>query len=70
MTEVTRAIAEGFKLLRGWIEGSDRRQWKACKESAEKYIQVNEKEGEFKEITDKRKKQLLKHYKKRFFRFN
>ena len=46
------------------------RKMKACIEAGEKYIQVNEGDGEFKNLSATRKKKLLKHYRKRFFTYN
>ena len=40
------------------------------KEAAEKYIQVNEKSGEFRDISDERKTKLLLHYARRFWHYN
>ena len=39
-------------------------------DAGEKYIQVNEKDGEFEKISASRQKKLLKHYRKRFFAHN
>ena len=46
------------------------RKMKAAIEEGEKYIQVNEGRGEFQDITNVQRIKYLRHYSKRFFRFN
>lgn len=70
MNEIAKAIRAGFELIAEVVRTSETRKIQACKEAAEKYIQVNEKNGEFKDIKDKRQKKLLTHYRKRFFAYN
>jgi len=67
---IAQAIAEVAKVVGQWMASTDRRKLEAAKEAAEKYIQVNENSGEFKDITDKRKEVLLSHFRKRFFAYN
>jgi hypothetical protein len=43
---------------------------KAAIEAAEKYIFVNDRIGEYKNIDKERQEQLLTHYSKRFFHYN
>ena len=70
MKEVALAIREGLALFAAIYKDSNNRKVRACKETAEKYMQVNERNGEFKKITDDRREKLLKHYRKRFFAYN
>lgn len=58
------------KLWTEWLKSSDRRRLRACIESAEKYIQVNEESGNFEGIKPEYKVKLLKHYSKRFWAYN
>lgn len=74
MTDVVSAIAtaisDGFKLLKTVLDTAEVRKMKACIEAGEKYIQVNQEDGEFIGTSAKEKAKLLKHYAKRFFRYN
>ena len=68
---IAQAIAEGFKLLKTVMDTAQYRRARAAIEAAEKYIQVNENEGEFDyDMTQEKKEARLKHYKKRFFHYN
>jgi len=67
---IATAIAEVAKVVGKWMNSADRRRLEASKEAAEKYIFVNEKIGEFKDLTDARQVKLLAHYRKRFFSVN
>lgn len=67
---IAQAIAEVAKVVGEWMKSSERRRMQAAMDSAEKYIFVNEKGGEFASISDERKKELLLHFRKRFFAFN
>ena len=64
------AIAEAIKEFFKFQSTGNIRRMKAAIEASEKYIQVNENEGEFKKLTKTRKAKLLKHYRKRFFAYN
>ena len=46
------------------------RKMKAAIEAGEKYIQVNQKSGMFKDIDKGTQIKLLRHYSKRFFHYN
>ena len=70
ITAVAQAISEGAKLWNTWLKSFERRRFKAAIEAAEKYIFVNQKSGEFKDIDDSRKKKLLSHYSRKFFSYN
>ena len=67
---ITQAVTEVAKVVGKWIESSERRRMKVALDSAERYIFVNEKGGEYQGITDERKSQLLLHFRKRFFAYN
>lgn len=53
-----------------YLTSSDRRKTQKAIEAAEKYIQVNERSGEFSSITNARRDRLLRHYSKRFWHYN
>ena len=67
---IAQAIAEVAKVIGNWQVSSERRRMKIALDSAERYIFVNNKEGEYAGITDERKSQLLLHFRKRFFAYN
>lgn len=67
---ISSAIAEGSKLWNTWLKSRDKRRMEAAIEAAEKYIFVSQRVGEYKDISDSRQKQLLRHYAKRFFHYN
>jgi len=68
--EIAQALAEGSKLWNTWLKSAERRKMSIAIDSAEKYIQVNELSGEFKDISPERKQKLLIHFAKRFFAYN
>ena len=63
---IAQAVAEIAKIVGNWQNSAERRRMQAAIEAGEKYIQSNESTS----ITDKQKGALLKHYKKRFFKYN
>ena len=68
---IALAIAEGFKLLKKVMDTSDVRRMRKAIEAGEKYIQVNENEGEFNyEMKPSKKKDKLRYFKRKFFKFN
>jgi hypothetical protein len=67
---IAQAISEGFKLIRQIRETSVIRKLRKCVECGEKYIQVNEKEGEFDYLSDEKRDKKLKYYHKKFFKLN
>lgn len=67
---IAKAIAEIAKVIGNWQVSRDKRRMQACIDIAEKYIQTNEGNGEFKDISEERRKQLLSYYRKRFFNLN
>lgn len=58
------------RLWHTWLKSRDRAKLAACKEAAERYIRVNERSGIYEKITAARKKKLLAHYAKRFWKYN
>ena len=66
ISAIAYALAEGAKLWNQWLISADKRKSAAAIEAGEKYIQTHEDES----LPEKTKKQLLYHYKKRFFHFN
>ena len=64
--QVAGAIKEGFKFLSQWTKGSEKRRMRTAIEAAESYIFTSEDT----KLTTKRRKKLLRHYKKRFFAYN
>ena len=44
---ITQAVTEVAKVVGKWIESSERRRMKVALDSAERYIFVNEKGGEY-----------------------
>jgi hypothetical protein len=68
--KILGVIDKGIEYLNWLAKTSDIRKAKAAIEAAEKYIQVNEKSGEFKNINDNEKNKLLRHYSRRFFHYN
>jgi len=67
---IAQAIAEGFKLLKKVLDTKEVRHMRAAIEAAEKYIQVNEKVGQYEDIDDDKQQKHLKHFSKRFFKYN
>ena len=67
---IAQAITEGFKLIRQMRETSAVRKMNKAIEFAEKYIQVNEKEGQFDYLSDDQQKKKLKFYQRKFFKYN
>jgi len=67
---IASAISEGFKLLKTVMDTAEVRKMHAAIEAAEKYIQVNTKTGQYEKIDDKKQKDYLLHFSKRFFKYN
>ena len=66
VTPIISALGEFFK----YKSTAGIMRMKAAIEAGEKYIQVNEKEGEFKKLSKVKQKKYLKHYYRRFFKYN
>ena len=67
---IAEAIAEGFKLLKKVLDTREVRHMRAAIEAGEKYIQVNEKIGQYEDLDDDKQVKYLKHFSKRFFKYN
>ena len=67
---IAQAITEGFKLIRQIRETAVIRKMRKAIDTAEKYIQVNEKEGEFDHLNDDQQQKKLKYYQRKFFKYN
>jgi hypothetical protein len=68
---IAQAIAEGFKLMKTILNTAQARKMRKAIEVGEKYIQVNEGEGQFNYKMDEGKKRdKLRYYKRKFFKYN
>ena len=67
---IADAISAGFKLLKTVLDTAEVRKMRAAIEAGEKYIQVNTKTGQYEKIDDKKQKDYLLHFSKRFFKYN
>ena len=65
-TAIVTAIREAATCYYKWLEGRDKRRMEAAIDAGESYIRTNENIN----LTEKRKKQLLLHYSKRFWKYN
>ena len=63
-------LDSGIKYLTLLQQTAPIRKMKSAIEAGEKYIQVNEGRGEFKDMTDIQRLKYLRHYAKRFFHYN
>lgn len=70
VTEVAKVISEGIKYCNLLLKTSYVRKLRAAVEAAEKYIQVNERSGEFKDIEKVKQIKYLRHFAKRFWKYN
>ena len=68
---IAEAIAAGFKLLKSYNDTAQARKMRKAIEVAEKYIQVNQRSGQFDyKMTDKQRTDKLRYYSKKFFKYN
>jgi len=67
---IAQAIAEGFKLLKTLMDTAQVRKMRKAIEAAEKYLMINEKDGEYDCLNDEQQKKKLAYYRKRFFKYN
>jgi len=67
---IAEAIAEGFKLIKTKMDTEASRRAAKAIEAAEKYIQVNERSGQYTNINDAKRIRYLKHFSKRFFHYH
>lgn len=65
-TAIITAVREAATAYYKWLEGREARRMEQAIDAAESYILNNESD----EITEKKKKKLLKHYSKRFWKYN
>ena len=68
--EIAGAIAGVAKVIGNWQVSRERRKMQSAIDSGEKYIFVNERQGEYENITIKRQNKLLLHFRKKFFSCN
>lgn len=66
VTAIAEAVRAGAEVWHTWLKSRDKRHMEAAIEAGEKYIFTNEDT----KLTNARRKQLLAHYKRRFFRYN
>lgn len=67
---IAEAIREGFRLLSQWQESAHVRHLKRAVDAGEYYIRISEREGKFKDMTEKQITTLLRKYRSRFFKYN
>jgi hypothetical protein len=67
---IANALAEASKVVGAWLASRQRRRMRAAIDAAERYIFVSERAGEYAELSDEKRARYLKHFRKRFFRFN
>lgn len=70
ISQIIAIVKDVVGILAKLLSGAGSRRMRTAIEAAEKYIQVNEKVGEFTNISKQRRHKLLKHYRKRFFAYN
>lgn len=67
ITAISEAVKEVTGLIRELVSGAEVRRLKYRCEAAESYVFVDEKTGEYKDINDKKQKELKQHFRKRIF---
>lgn len=67
---IAQALAEIAKVVGQWQASAERRRMQSAIEAAEKYIQISECEGEWENTPTTKRVNLLKHYRRRFFKLN
>ena len=67
---IAQAITAGFKLMKTVVDTAEVRRMRKAIDAGEKYIQVNNKEGRFSDLTDEQQKKKLSYYRRRFFKYN
>lgn len=65
--EVAGAIKEGFKVVGQYLAGKEIARLKYQLESAQSYIFVDERVGNYAGVNDKKQKELKVHFRKRAF---
>jgi hypothetical protein len=69
-SSIADAISSGFKLLKTVLDTKQVRTMRKAIEAGEKYIQVNTRTAEFTELDEDKQAKYLKHYSRRFFKYN
>lgn len=67
VTALSEAIREVAGLVRELVAGAQVRRLKYQVEAARNYIFVEERQGQYKEITELRRQEYLVHFRKRVF---
>lgn len=67
ITEIAGTIKEGFKVIGQYLAGKEIARLKYQLESAQNYIFVDEKSGEYAGISAEKQKDLKIHFRKRAF---
>ena len=70
VTAIANALAEGSKAYYTFLATREVRYMKAALDAGERYIHVNEKFGENKDLTDEQQNRLLRKFRLRFFKYN
>lgn len=67
VTAISEAIKEVSGLIRELISGAEVRRLQYRVEAGMNYVFVRERVGQYKDITDKKREELLTHFRKRIF---
>jgi hypothetical protein len=67
VTAISEAIKEVSGLLKELVAGAEVRRLKYRTEAAMQYVFVDEKTGDYEGISEKRRKDLKQHFRKRIF---
>jgi len=67
ITAISEAVREIASLIKEAVSGADLRRLKYRVEAATNYVFVDEKAGEYSDISEKRQKELKEHFRKRIF---
>lgn len=65
--KVAGAIQETFKFLSNWLSGKHARKLQYRVEAAMSYVHVDERHGEYKDISEKEARKWKVHFAKRIF---
>lgn len=67
LTAIANAIEKVAELLATWISGEVIRKYKYRIEAAVNFVFVVYKEGQYADLSEERKKELMLHFRKRIF---
>lgn len=77
LSKILSFLSEGAAFLKSREDNLDTRlnvatekRLRAALDAAEKYMLVNERVSPYDDLTDKKQKRYLKHFKKRFLHYN